>query len=157
MILDYYVLYTILKRLVTPFDKWEAFERGIIDKDGNVLRKRSTLTSQDDKKVWTRADIFVANLKKTLAKIPGGGSKLATLTAALFLLKEQENLESTDADYLEEKFMKYLKEEAPTVNVGGGNVAGVGVGPKGEPGVSKKKKKSKLLKRYNELKKVVDK
>jgi hypothetical protein len=29
-----------------------------------------------------------------------------------------------------------LKEDAPTVNAGSGNIAGIGVGPKGEPGVS---------------------
>lgn len=39
---------------------------------------------------------------------------------------------------------KHLKENegaAPTNNVGGGNVAGLGVGAQGEPGVSKKTKK----------------
>jgi len=33
-----------------------------------------------------------------------------------------------------------IKEDAPTNSVGGGGVAGVGVGPQGEPGVPKKKK-----------------
>lgn len=33
-----------------------------------------------------------------------------------------------------------VNEDAPTNNVGGGQVAGLGVGPKGEPGVNKKKK-----------------
>ena len=33
-----------------------------------------------------------------------------------------------------------VNEDAPTNSVGGGQVAGLGVGPKGEPGVSKKKK-----------------
>ena len=32
-------------------------------------------------------------------------------------------------------------EEEPTVNVGGGAIAGLGVGPQGEPGVSKKNQK----------------
>ena len=31
-----------------------------------------------------------------------------------------------------------IKEEAPTVNAGSGNIAGIGVGSAGEPGVSKK-------------------
>lgn len=31
-----------------------------------------------------------------------------------------------------------IDEDAPTVNAGGGNVAGLGVGPQGEPGVSTK-------------------
>jgi hypothetical protein len=32
--------------------------------------------------------------------------------------------------------IRTMKEEAPTVNAGSGNIAGIGVGPKGEPGVS---------------------
>lgn len=39
---------------------------------------------------------------------------------------------------------KPVSEDAPTVNVGGGQVAGLGVGPQGEPGVDLKKKKKKL-------------
>lgn len=35
-----------------------------------------------------------------------------------------------------------LKEEVPTNAVAGGAVAGLGVGPQGEPGVNKKKKKT---------------
>jgi len=34
-----------------------------------------------------------------------------------------------------------IKEDAPVNNVGGGNIAGVGVGPAGEPGVMPRKKK----------------
>ena len=36
--------------------------------------------------------------------------------------------------------MNKLKEEAPTNAVGGGNVAGLGVGPQGEPGIRKRGK-----------------
>lgn len=36
---------------------------------------------------------------------------------------------------------KVQKEEAPVNNVGSGNIAGLGVGPQGEPGVPKKKRK----------------
>ena len=39
-----------------------------------------------------------------------------------------------------------IDEDAPTVNAGSGNVAGIGVGPKGEPGVHpKKRNKSPIL------------
>lgn len=44
---------------------------------------------------------------------------------------------------------KHIKEDgigmvggAPTNNVSSGNIAGIGVGPNGEPGVNKKKKKN---------------
>ena len=42
-------------------------------------------------------------------------------------------------------FKKFRKEDAPTNNVGGGNIAGVGVGPAGEPGIKKKKKKTIVM------------
>jgi hypothetical protein len=40
---------------------------------------------------------------------------------------------------------KLTKEEAPVNAVGGGNIAGLGVGPQGEPGVYKKKKKDLVI------------
>jgi hypothetical protein len=40
---------------------------------------------------------------------------------------------------------KGLPEEAPVNAVGGGNIAGLGVGPQGEPGVYKKKKKDLVI------------
>lgn len=36
---------------------------------------------------------------------------------------------------------KTVKEDAPVNAVGGGNIAGVGVGPQGEPGIKKVKRK----------------
>ena len=38
-----------------------------------------------------------------------------------------------------------VQEDAPVNNVGGGNIAGVGVGPAGEPGIKKKKKKTIVM------------
>lgn len=35
---------------------------------------------------------------------------------------------------------KRMSEDAPVNSVGGGQIAGVGVGPKGEPGINKKRK-----------------
>ena len=47
----------------------------------------------------------------------------------------------TAADYMASE----LDEDAPVNSVGGGNIAGIGVGPQGEPGVYKKKKKDLVL------------
>ena len=44
------------------------------------------------------------------------------------------------------EFKKELeKEEAPANSAGSGNIAGIGVGPDGEPGVKKKKKKDVVM------------
>jgi hypothetical protein len=40
-----------------------------------------------------------------------------------------------------DKHEKSINEDAPTMNVGAGKIAGLGVGPQGEPGVKLKKKK----------------
>ena len=41
--IDLLITYRIIKLLVTPFEKQEAYKYGIIDKDGKVLRKTKDL------------------------------------------------------------------------------------------------------------------
>ena len=55
-------------------------------------------------------------------------------------------MKKTEYWYLNMKtFKKFRKEDAPANNVGGGNIAGVGIGPAGEPGIKKKKKKTIVM------------
>ena len=42
-------------------------------------------------------------------------------------------------------FKDNMKEDAPVNSAGGGNIAGIGVGPDGEPGIKKKKKKDIVM------------
>lgn len=94
---DIFLLYSFIRRLVTPFDKWKAFKDGTIDAKGNVLVKRKNL-SGNAKSNFGLFDILILNLKKLLAKVPGGSAKLATFAAALFLLKEEKNINETNID-----------------------------------------------------------
>ena len=43
--IDLFVTYRFLKLLTTPFDKQDAFKRGIIDNKGKVLKKARSLTA----------------------------------------------------------------------------------------------------------------
>ena len=36
-VVDLFLIYQFIKRLVTPFDKWDAYKAGVIDKDGKVI------------------------------------------------------------------------------------------------------------------------
>ena len=36
---DYYLTYRFIKTLVTPFEETKAYELGIIDERGNILKK----------------------------------------------------------------------------------------------------------------------
>jgi len=87
-LVDLYIVFQLVKKLTTPFNKTEAFKRGIIDAKGNVLRSYKTLRDAKDKAAWTWLDILMNNLKRLLAKIPGGQSAFFTYAMAFFLLKE---------------------------------------------------------------------
>ena len=104
--IDLLITYRIIKLLVTPFEKQEAYKYGIIDKDGKVLRKNKELKSANEKDSYTILHRFVFNLKRLLNKIPGGKSKLGTYAAALgLLLKEQKDINAIE---LERSLYKHL-------------------------------------------------
>ena len=94
------LVYTIrfLKLLTTPFEKMGAYEIGLIDKDGNIDKKRKEelkLTMDGRMDLSTHYTSFirlVLNIKRLLAKAPGGKSVVARYGAALFLIKEDGNL-----------------------------------------------------------------
>ena len=140
-----YFVYQFLKKLVTPFEKTKAFELGIIDEKGKILKRRRELESDEEKSAYTLCDTLIWNIKKLMGKIPGGKSRLASYAAALYLIKEQsdgykiteEELELQFFDQFEKmynndlefdsrtlrKFENILSEELPTTNMGSGNVA----------------------------------
>lgn len=91
------VVYTIrfLKLLVTPFEDTAAFKAGIIDEKGN-RRKDFSLETMDNREAYrehyTAFHRLVYNLKKIMAKAPGGQSVVARYGAALALIKEHGDL-----------------------------------------------------------------
>tara|TARA_B100001057_G_scaffold487099_1_gene569293 strand:- start:97 stop:696 length:600 start_codon:yes stop_codon:yes gene_type:complete len=84
-----------LKLLVTPFDKTGAFKAGIIDKDGKKI-KDFDMSKGDNRDAYrehyTPFIRLVMNLKRLLAKVPGGQSAIARYGSALLLIKEHGNL-----------------------------------------------------------------
>lgn len=150
-VIDIALIYSFLKRLVTPFEKWDAYKVGMIDKEGKVIVPKNDRT-QEQEKSWGYFDRLVANLKKLLGKVPFGKSRIASFAAALLLLRE-ENLDPDNIEVLSEKLEQYidevdmLLEDAPTNSAGGGQIAGIGIGPDGEPGINLRKRKRKMLTR----------
>lgn len=149
-VIDLFVLYKIIRKLITPFKSMPAFKMGLIDENGNFLKSRDQLTDEE-KQNLTYLDIFVINIKKILGKIPAGKTQLATFAAAMLLLRQKPIKEDIDIIQLEKDLleqMKELEEEIPTTNASSGAIAGIGVGSKGEPGftpnmINKYKKKNK--------------
>ena len=137
-IVDAALTYALMKRLVTPFADWPAYKHGIIDERGKVLRPRKTLDATE-KLSWGRFDILAANIKKIIQKIPGGSTRLGSLAAAAFLFKEgidissKENFEKSLFEYLKEDGLPVAGDTGAVNSVGGGAIAGLGIGPQGEP------------------------
>jgi hypothetical protein len=135
-VVDLYLVYEFVKRLSTPFNETKAFKLGLIDDKGKRLKKAST---KDEKNAMTYYDRLIFNLKRLLAKLPGGESKFVTLAAALFLLKESDKPRNKRRQYITEsdfydfkrrnmRLIEGLMEEVPANNVGSGNIAGAGDG-----------------------------
>ena len=114
--IDLFVTYRFLRLLTTPFKKTDAFKYGIIDKDGNRIKKpKSTkpaveLATSELKNSYTILHKLVFNIKKLFAKVPGLRTKVGTYAAALFLLKDTFKEHVEDPDMFEKEFIKFLKE-----------------------------------------------
>ena len=110
------LLYTfrVLKLWVTPFEKTEAYKLGIIDKNGK--RDKDMLIDTPEKKAaYTAFQKLVFNIKKLMAKAPGGGSRIASYAAALYLLKDNYNISDKEMDLILEEMdldkLDFIKEE----------------------------------------------
>ena len=107
---DLLITYRIMKLLVTPFDKQEAFKYGIIDKNGKVLRPFRTISKTKEKQSYTILHRFVFNLKRFLAKV-GIQGKLGSFAVALAtLIRENKEFEQHQK-LIESTVIKYLKEQ----------------------------------------------
>jgi len=106
---DLVITYRVVKLLVTPFEKQEAFKFGIIDKDGNVLKKFRKLKTEKERKAYTMLHRFVFNLKRILKRV-GLGSKLASFAVALGLLIKEDKNYLPYKNLIESAVITYLKE-----------------------------------------------
>ena len=107
--IDFLITYRVIKMLITPFNKTEAFKRGIIDEKGKVLIKYRNVIKQSDKKHYTLLHRFVFNLKRILQKV-GLGSKLGCFAVALALLIKEDKSYVNYKDAIESGVISYLKE-----------------------------------------------
>ena len=108
-LVDTLINYRIVKLLVTPFERQEAFKQGIIDKDGKVLKKNRDLKTEKEKKAYTYLHRFVFNLKRILKKV-GLGSKLGSFAVALALLLKENKEYEQHKTLIESAIITYLKE-----------------------------------------------
>ena len=83
--------FRFIRMLVMRWENWDAYKMGIIDKEGKRIKDKKIETSEE-KASYTPFIRLCANIKRLVSKVPGGGSKLGSFAAALFLIKEKYNL-----------------------------------------------------------------
>ena len=118
---DLVYTFRFLRLLTTPFEKTNAYKLGIIDEKGKRI-KSVKLDTPEKKSVYTPFNRIVYNIKRLLAKVPGGSTRLASYASALFLIKEKYNLSNkqikqvlaesglTTDQFLEEQSQWYVLE-----------------------------------------------
>lgn len=104
---DAVLTYNFIKKLTTPFNLMPAYKAGLIDSNGNFLKARTQM-KPSEKSILGLFDVMIINLKKLIARIPGGASRLGTIAATLLLLNTKPIKEDVDFDMdgLEEEFFK---------------------------------------------------
>ena len=92
-----------------PWEKHEAFKRGIIDKKGKVLRPNKTLKDIQDKRAYTYLHRFVFNMKRLFGKV-GLGSKFGSFAGGLAMTLKEDKRLMAHKDAIEAGVVSYLKE-----------------------------------------------
>ena len=112
--------FRFIRLMVMDWKDWDAYKLGIIDENGK--RDRNVKLDSDEKKsAYTPFVRLAANLKRLVAKVPGGGSRLGSFASALFLIKEKvgekgiksicEEMNIEVLDFLNEKNEWFLLDE----------------------------------------------
>lgn len=81
---------TFATLLAKPFKDWKAFEKGLIDEKGNILRKPENQPERDS---LSGVKDFVRKMKRLLLKVVPDSRLLGLLVAAFLLKKESYNEE----------------------------------------------------------------
>ena len=126
---DFLYSLRFLRLLTMPWEKTAAFKEGIVDEDGNKLKKPETSA---EKAAYTTFHKLVFNLRRLLGKLPLGKTTIARYGAALDLIKEYVNIsdkklakvisEITDmeieSDFLIESTDWFLTEDRKSIRSG---------------------------------------
>lgn len=86
--------FRFIRMIVLDWKEWDAYKLGIIDEKGK-RQKGIKLDSDERKSAYTPFIRLCANIKRLVANIPGGSSKLGSFASALFLIKEKYELNDT--------------------------------------------------------------
>ena len=95
--------FRFIRMLVLDWKDWDAYKEGIIDENGKRV-KSVKIDNLEKSSSWTPFIRLCANVKRLLSKVPGGGTKLGSFAAALFLIKEKTGITDSQLKKICEEF-----------------------------------------------------
>lgn len=103
-IVDTAIALRIIYLLVTPIESTMAFKLGLIDADGKTIKKAKTPEEKDATSMLHR---LVWNLKRLISLVPGGSTKIGSLTAAYLLMREAIENDWSEAQLHEQTVLNF--------------------------------------------------
>jgi len=100
-IYDDYIAYKVVKMMVQDWTEMDAYKQGYIDEHGHIIQSRKSLNTEQ-KKEFTKLDILIINMKKTILKFTP--YSVFTWAQALQLIKE--DVESRNDVLFSEQYIK---------------------------------------------------
>ena len=101
-VIDNLLALRIVYLLTVPFEQTDAFKLGLIDANGNRIKKAETSAEKSATNMLFR---LVWNIKKVFALVPYGETRLGSLAAAYLLVRE-----SYEAKHTEEQALTHFTE-----------------------------------------------
>jgi len=111
-LVDTYLAYKFIKMLATPWKKTDAYKLGIIDKKGKRIKsEEADDAARKAGSKYTNIHKVIFNIKRLVALVPGGKTRLGGAAAAIWLLKEEaKKMGANNENIIEEAFLDYLNE-----------------------------------------------
>ena len=103
---DLALIFYLSKKFITKFEKWAAFELGIIDKKGKILKKR--LVTKEERNAFTPLDKFILKIRTLI----GDNLFVKLGSVALLLMDDKMDGNMLVEDYAndDERLFATIKE-----------------------------------------------
>ena len=112
---DLVYTFRFIRMMVMKWENWDAYKEGIIDENGKRI-KSVKIDSDKKRDSWTPFVRLCANIKRLVAKLPFGSTKLGSFASALYLIKENGNLTDKSLNNILEKLeletLDFLSEDS---------------------------------------------
>lgn len=105
--------YRFLRILTQKWEDMDAYKLGIIDAEGNILKKTRQLKTREEKSAYSIFHRLVFNLKKILEKLPLGKTRIASYAAAMFLIREHTDITEDQIAMIFEKLDHPIDRDEP--------------------------------------------